>query len=98
MICAHESRATIYYFVRVSAKSTSGSVPPVEESQRRAYMPIPDQKHTRIFDSLIQRDEIEWRPTFFRLSEEPDRVRLQSLVRTGPSRPRIFDSLLTQVR
>ena len=60
-------------------------------------MPSPDQKCTINPDSLVQRDECEWRPAFFRLSEESDRTQFQRLLRAGPRQPRVFDSILTQV-
>jgi molybdopterin/thiamine biosynthesis adenylyltransferase len=44
-----------------------------------------------------QPNQVGWRPTFFRLSEDIDRERMRSLLRAMPQ-PEIFDSLLIQLR
>src|SRR5215469_15304693 len=60
-------------------------------------MPNPHQRSTIHADSLVQRDDGEWRPSFFRLSEESDRAQIHCLIQAGPHQPRVFDSILTQV-
>src|SRR5207248_8222908 len=44
-----------------------------------------------------QPNQVGWRPTFFRLSEDMDRERMRSLLRAMPH-PEIFDSLMIQLR